>query len=354
MTNSPELSFWKGRAVMVTGHTGFKGGWISHWLYELGAIVHGYALAPPTRPSLFVETKLESRLGSSTVADVRDLASLKTTMNQVSPEIVIHMAAQALVRESYARPVDTFDINLMGTVNLLESVRTTPSVRAVLVITTDKCYENNEWVWPYREADRLGGRDPYSASKAMAELAVESYRESFLAQENIHVATARAGNVIGGGDWSTNRLLPDFFRAMESKEPLRIRSGNALRPWQHVLEPLAGYLKLAELLHKQGPEFAGPWNFGPDEGNNKPVSWVVDHLQAKRKGVLIEADNSAGLYEAQLLTLDSSKAKSRLGWSPRWNLETALKHTLDWHDAWAAGEDMSAVTTRQIRDFSNL
>ncbi len=351
MTGLPDASFWRNRSVFVTGHTGFKGGWLSHWLCDLGSKVHGYALEPPTEPNFFGETQLKNRLASSTIADVRDLKMLAKTLNDASPEIVIHMAAQSLVRESYENPVETFDINVMGTVNLLESLRSTPSVKAVLVITSDKCYENHEWVWPYREVDRLGGRDPYSASKAITELAVASYRDSFLSEGDVNVATARAGNVLGGGDWSKDRLVPDFFRAMESGKPLKVRSGGASRPWQHVLEPLAGYLTLTESLLTGGAEFTGPWNFGPDSDSHKPVSWVVEHLKSQKSEVLWEAVGPAGVHESQLLALDSSKARDRLGWRPRWGLETALAKTLDWHEAWVAGDDMSHVTAEQIRSY---
>lgn len=354
MNSLPDKHFWNEKSVLVTGHTGFKGGWISHWLGFLGARVHGYALAPHTEPSFFVETNLENRIAASALDDVRDLTALTEAMRNASPEVVIHMAAQSLVRESYRHPVDTFEVNLMGTVNLLESARKTASVRAVVVVTSDKCYQNNEWIWPYRESDRLGGRDPYSASKAITELAVASYRDSFMSEANIHVATARAGNVIGGGDWSAHRLLPDFLRAMESGRPLKVRAGGAVRPWQHVLEPLAGYLKLAEFLHSQGSDFAGPWNFGPSDDSHKPVSWVVERLQSLRPAVKLQEQYPSGPHEAQLLALDSSKANAKLGWRTRWDLEAALANTLEWHEAWMAGEDMSATTTGQIERFLTL
>lgn len=351
MSYFPDKGFWNDKSVLVTGHTGFKGGWIAHWLGLLGAKVHGYSLAPPTEPSFFIETKLESRVTTSTLDDVRNLATLTKTMDEASPEIVIHMAAQPLVREAYRNPLDTFEVNLMGTVNLLESARRTPSVKAIVVVTTDKCYRNNEWIWPYRENDRLGGSDPYSASKAITELAVASYRDSFLSEANIHVATARAGNVIGGGDWSRHRLIPDFLRALESGTALKVRSGGAVRPWQHVLEPLAGYLRLAEVLHSEGSAFAGPWNFGPNDDSHKPVSWVVERLQSLRSSVQSEEQYGSGPRESQLLALDSSKAKTKIGWGTRWDLETALTKTVEWHEAWMSGEDMSATTTAQIENF---
>jgi CDP-glucose 4,6-dehydratase len=275
-------------------------------------------------------------------------------MHKVAPEVVIHMAAQPLVRESYANPVETFSTNVMGTVNLMESIRTTPSVEAVVVITSDKCYENKEWLWPYREIDPLGGRDPYSASKGITEIAVASYRDSFLSDAGVRVATARAGNVIGGGDWSSDRLVPDCFRALESGIPLKIRSSNAVRPWQHVLDPLAGYIRLAELLHTRGSEFAGPWNFGPNESSHKPVSWLVEHMRSQMTQLSWEIDLATVVHESRLLTLDSSKARSALGWEPRWDLERSLGQTLRWHKAWASEADMSKISTQQIEEYTSL
>lgn len=345
-------SFWKDKTVFLTGHTGFKGGWIAHWLYELGAAVHGYSLEPPTQPNFFTETNLRNRLARSTIGDIRDIAAFTNALKQAKPDIIIHMAAQPLVRESYNTPVETFSSNVMGTVNILESARQVGTVKAIVNITTDKCYENKEWLWPYRENDRLGGYDPYSASKACAEIAAAAYRNSFLADANIHLASVRAGNVIGGGDWATDRLIPDFLRALDVGETLRIRSPNAIRPWQHVLEPLSGYLLLAEKLYTEGRAFAEAWNFGPNEEDAKSVGWIVKQLCAQIPDARWETENAKQPHEAGLLKLDSSKSKAKLGWTQRWNLETALSKTIEWHQAWRNREDMPAVTSEQIQAYT--
>jgi len=352
MKGFPSSTFWKNRKVLVTGHTGFKGGWISHWLADLGAEVYGYSLNPPAGPSFFVEANLHERLASSSIGDVRHFDVLSKVMADSEPEIVIHMAAQPLVRESYCSPIETFETNLMGTVNLLQSTLGAPSTKTVLVVTSDKCYENREWLRPYTEEDRLGGHDPYSASKAAAELAVASYRGSFLSEAGIQVATARAGNVIGGGDWSADRLVPDFFRAGESGQPLRIRSKDGVRPWQHVLEPLAGYLTLVEMMHQPGPNFSSPWNFGPSQESHKPVSWVLEFLKAQWQDVDLHFTETDNKHESQLLSLDSSKARTHLGWRPRWDLERALSMTINWQEAWIAGANMSDFTSDQIRHYT--
>jgi len=344
-------SFWRGKTVFLTGHTGFKGGWIAHWLYELGAAVHGYSLEPPTEPNFYTETQLQKRLAYSTISDIRDLAALTSALKQTKPDIIIHMAAQTLVRESYNIPVETFAANVMGTVNLLEAARQVGTAKAIVNITTDKCYENKEWLWPYRENDRLGGHDPYSASKACAEIATAAYRNSFLADANIHLASVRAGNVIGGGDWATDRLIPDFLRALDAGETLKIRSPNAIRPWQHVLEPLSGYLLLAEKLYTEGRTFAEAWNFGPNEEDAKSVGWIVNQLCAQIPDARWETENVKQPHEAGLLKLDSSKAKAKLGWAPRWNLETALSKTVEWHQAWRNQEDIAEVTSSQIQAY---
>ncbi len=337
--------------MFLTGYTGFKGGWIALWLTTLGAKVHGFSLPPPTKPSFFEETQLQGRLASSKIGDIRDLESLIKAMQTANPSIVIHMAAQPLVRESYNSPVDTFATNVLGTVNLLEAARKTHSVRAIVNITTDKCYENQEWIWPYRESDRLGGRDPYSSSKACAEHATAAYRDSFLAVAGVHLATVRAGNVIGGGDWAADRLIPDFLRALYAGETLRIRSPHAIRPWQHVLEPLAGYLLLAEALVSQGADYADAWNFGPEEPDAKPVSWIVERLCEKFPNSRYDLEGKPQPHEASLLKLDSSKAKSKLGWAPRWPLEVALRKTLDWHEAWRRSESMADFSQQQIEAY---
>jgi len=346
--------FWKEKRVLVTGHTGFKGGWIAHWLTELGARVHGYALAPPTVPNFFTETRLQERLVSSIIGDIRDLAQLTNAINQAKPDIIIHMAAQPLVRESYNTPVDTFAANVMGTVNVLEAARQVGTAKAIVNITTDKCYENKEWIWPYRENDRLGGHDPYSASKACAEIVAGAYRSSFFAETNIHLASVRAGNVIGGGDWAADRLIPDFLRALDAGEILNIRSPNAVRPWQHVLEPLSGYLILAEKLYEKGESFAEAWNFGPNDEDAKTVGWIVEQLCTQIPGARWEIETTKQPHEAGLLKLDSSKAKARLGWTPHWNLDTALNKTIEWHQAWRNGLDMVEVTCSQISSYQAL
>ncbi len=344
--------FWRDKTVFLTGHTGFKGGWITHWLYELGASVHGYSLEPPTQPNFFTETKLQKRLAGSTIADIRDLAALTSSLKIAKPDIIFHMAAQPLVRESYNTPIETFAANVMGTVNLLEAARQVGTAKAIVNITTDKSYENKEWLWPYRENDRLGGRDPYSASKACAEIAAAAYRSSFLAEAGIHLASVRAGNVIGGGDWASDRLIPDFLRALDAAEILKIRSPTAIRPWQHVLEPLSGYLLLAQKLYRDGSAFAEAWNFGPDDADAKPVSWIVDRLCDRTPSAKWQTENAVHPPEAGLLKLDSSKAKAKLGWAPRWNLEASLNKTMEWHQAWRNREDMAAITTEQIQAYT--
>jgi CDP-glucose 4,6-dehydratase len=344
-------AFWENKTVFLTGHTGFKGGWIAHWLGELGAQVHGYALAAPAQPNFFTQTKLKERLAHSTIGDIRDLDQLSNAMNQAKPDIIIHMAAQSLVRESYKMPVDTFTTNVIGTVNVLEAVRQVGTVKSIVNITTDKCYENKEWLWSYREDDRLGGHDPYSASKVCAELAAAAYRNSFLDEANIQLASVRAGNVIGGGDWAADRLIPDFLCALDKGEILKIRSPNAIRPWQHVLEPLSGYLMLAEKLYEYGTTFAEAWNFGPNDDDAKSVGWIVEQLCVRIPGVHWETEILKQPHEAGLLKLDSSKAKTRLGWAPRWSLETALNKTVEWHQALREAQDMAAVTSAQIKSF---
>jgi CDP-glucose 4,6-dehydratase len=343
--------FWRSRRVFITGHTGFKGGWLSLWLNEWGAEVHGYALTPTTEPNFFSLTDLATRLSTNTIADIRDRTFLVQTMHAAQPEVVFHFAAQSLVRHSYAEPVETYATNVMGTINLLEAARKTSSVKAIVIVTSDKCYENREWVWPYREIEPLGGYDPYSSSKACAELVTAAWRRSFLAKANIHVASVRAGNVIGGGDWSPDRLVPDFIRAYCQKKPLRVRSPHAIRPWQHVLEPLHGYLLLAEKLYTEGEAYAEAWNFGPDERDEKPVQWVVDALCAKTSSMHWVRDDPPSMHEAHTLRLDSTKARTKLGWLPRWNLERALDETWRWYEAWLAGKRMVEISLAQIDDY---
>ncbi len=346
-------TFWRGRRVFVTGHTGFKGGWLTLWLQQLGARVLGYSLAPPTTPSLFVEARVAEGM-ESLQGDVRDLATLCAALRAFEPEVVIHMAAQSLVRLSYVEPVSTFQTNVMGTVHLLEAVRRCPSVRSVVNVTTDKCYENREWVWGYRENEAMGGFDPYSSSKGCAELVTAAYRRSFLDAGPTALASARAGNVIGGGDWAADRLVPDILRAFQDGEPVVVRNPHSTRPWQHVLEPLSGYMRLAERLHTGGQAFAGPWNFGPAESDARPVSWIADRMAAQwghGAGWQIDADAGAP-HEAHYLKLDCSKARSALGFVPHWPLQTALERIVAWHRAWLEGDDMRAHCQREIADFS--
>lgn len=321
------------------------------WLSQLGANVHGYSLEPPTTPNFFTETQLQNRLQSHVIADIRDLKKLTRAMRTAKPSVVIHMAAQPLVRQSYNSPVETFVTNVIGTVNLIEAARQTQTVQAIVNITSDKCYENQEGLWPYREHDRLGGHDPYSSSKACAEIVATAYRDSFLRDTKVHLASVRAGNVIGGGDWATDRLIPDFLRAIDAGKTLRIRSPNAVRPWQHVLEPLSGYLLLAERLVTDGSKFAEAWNFGPEDSDTKPVSWIVERLCKKIPHASWELEVAEQPHEAGLLKLDSSKAKSKLGWVPRWSLETALDKTVEWHKAWRDEQPMGELSLQQIRDY---
>ena len=340
--------FWRGKRVFLTGHTGFKGSWLSLWLQSLGSQVQGYAQAPPTTPSLFEVARVAEGMGS-TIDDVRDLAGLQAAMNAFKPDIVIHMAAQALVRLSYAEPVATYATNVMGTVHVLEAVRQTGGVRAVVNVTTDKCYENREWVWGYREDEAMGGHDPYSSSKGCSELVTSAYRRSFFAAGGPALGSARAGNVIGGGDWALDRLVPDVLRAFGQGQPALIRNPHATRPWQHVLEPLSGYLTLAQRLYEQGGEHAEAFNFGPADDDARPVQWIVQRL-AERWGADAQWQRDGGQHphEAHYLKLDITKARARLGWQPRWPLATALHHIVQWQQAWLAHQDMRAFTLRQI------
>jgi CDP-glucose 4,6-dehydratase len=343
--------FWKGKKVFLTGHTGFKGGWLSLWLHELGAEVHGYALAPNTTPNLFTVANVSKCLASSTIADVRDLSLLTEALQASGADVVFHLAAQPLVRYSYESPVETYSVNVMGTVNLFEAIRKTSSVKAVVNVTTDKCYENREWVWPYREEEAMGGYDPYSSSKGCSELVTAAYRRSFFASSGVSVATARAGNVIGGGDWSSDRLIPDFFRAIDANQVLSVRSPGAIRPWQHVLEPLSGYLTLAEQLYSGGENFAEAWNFGPSDEDARNVEWIVEQLVASVPDAIWQQDENPQPHEANYLKLDSSKARAYLDWQPRWNLETALDSIISWHKNWHQGKNMHDFTLGQIAKY---
>jgi CDP-glucose 4,6-dehydratase len=347
-----ESKFWKGKKVFITGHTGFKGAWLSTWLKNCGSDVAGFALPPNTQPNLFEVAGVAEGMHSIN-GDVRDLKKLTKCMVDFSPEVVIHMAAQSLVRRSYKDPVETYSTNVMGTVNLLEAVRKTVSVKVVINVTTDKCYENKEWVWGYREDDPMGGHDPYSNSKGCSELITRSYRNSFFNYPGAaQIATVRAGNVIGGGDWADERLIPDILKSFAKKKLAVIRNPSAVRPWQHVLEPLSGYLKLSELLYTHGVEYAGGWNFGPNDSDVKSVSVIVEYL-VKRwgGGVGWIHDTSQQPHEAQLLKLDTSKARSNLNWSPKWNLYTSLDRIIEWQKDWLSDGDMKAMTLKQISDY---
>ena len=346
--------FWKDKKVFLTGHTGFKGGWLSLWLTSMGAKVTGYALAPNTAPNLFDVLMIDSLTKKSHIADIRDLASLQKAMLEAEPDVVIHMAAQPLVRYSYANPVETYATNVMGTVHVLESARTIDSVRATVIVTTDKCYENKEWVWGYRENEPMGGFDPYSSSKGCAELVTAAYRQSYFSTPTSinKIASARAGNVIGGGDWSEDRLIPDAIKAFDANVPLMIRNPLATRPWQHVLEPLSGYLILAQALYEQGIAFASGWNFGPRNEDNRAVQEVVDLLISNwGSSARWKKEGSDQPHEANLLKLDCSKAYSQLGWTPKWNLETATQKIVQWQKAYKAKEDMLEISLKQIKEF---
>jgi CDP-glucose 4,6-dehydratase len=347
--------FWRDRRVLLTGHTGFKGAWLALWLQALGARVTGFSSGVPTQPSLYQLARVGEGM-DSVEGDVRDFGSLKAALDAASPEIVFHMAAQALVRRSFREPRLTYEVNVMGTVNLLDAVRRDGNVRVVVNVTSDKCYQNREWEWAYREDEPMGGHDPYSSSKGCSELVTDAFRRSFFGVEgSARVASARAGNVIGGGDWAEDRLIPDLMRAALDARGVSVRSPDAIRPWQHVLNPLDGYLMLAQALWSSA-EFAGGWNFGPAEEDTRPVGWVVRRLaelwpQQLRWVEDVEEPRLA-LHEARSLKLDSSRARARLGWEPRWSLHEGLDATIAWYRALHAGEDMAAVTAAQIEAYA--
>jgi CDP-glucose 4,6-dehydratase len=341
---------WRGRRVLVTGHTGFKGSWLSLWLHALGADVTGFALPPPSEPSLFDAARIDALIAHYE-GDVRDLTAVRAVVEASRPEVIFHLAAQPLVRLSYREPVETYATNVMGTVHLLEAARRAPDVKAIVCVTSDKCYENREWVWPYRENDPMGGHDPYSSSKGCAELVAAAWRSSFFAN-GPGLATVRAGNVIGGGDWATDRLVPDLVRAFEAGAAPLIRSPDAVRPWQHVLEALGGYLQIAERLLAGERQFADAWNFGPSDEDARPVSWIVERMRAAWGGApQPQADHGSRVHEAGLLRLDCSKARAALGWRPALKLEQALDWIVEWHKAVGGGEDARAITLKQIADY---
>lgn len=351
-------AFWQGKRVFLSGHTGFKGSWLSLWLQQMGAELTGYALQAPSDPSLFEVAGVAAGM-RSIVGDIRDAAALTAAMQEARPQIVIHMAAQALVRHSYAHPVETYSTNVMGLVNLFEAVRATPGVKAVVNVTSDKCYENKEWAWGYRENEPFGGYDPYSNSKACAELVTAGYRSSFFnpekyAEHGVALASGRAGNVIGGGDWAEDRLIPDMVRAIGAGRPVQIRSPHAIRPWQHVLEPLSGYLTLAEHLYSEGAAYAEGFNFGPHDTDARPVEWIIERLcQSWGEGAAWQLDAAPQPHEAHYLKLDCSKAHARLRWQPRWNLGQTIDQIVAWHQAHGAGADMRALTLAQIEQYQN-
>jgi CDP-glucose 4,6-dehydratase len=347
-------AFWADRSVLVTGHTGFKGAWLALWLQALGARVTGIADSVPTTPSLYELAGVGGAMRGDVRADVRDHEALQAAFAAAAPEIVIHMAAQAFVRRSFADPRGTYETNVMGTVNVLEAVRATPSVRVVVNVTSDKCYDNREQQRPFVETDPMGGHDPYSNSKGCAELVADAYLRSFFAghADGPRLGSARAGNVIGGGDWGEDRLIPDIMRGAVEGAPIPIRNPDAIRPWQHVLNPLSGYLRLAEALHAD-PALQGGWNFGPAHDDARPVRWIADRLTALWPGQELrwELDDGPHPHEAHHLTLDSSKARERLGWSPTWDLDDALAGIVAWYETLRDGGDLRAVTLAQIAAF---
>ena len=350
---------WQGRRVFLTGHTGFKGGWLVLWLAAKGATVRGYALEPPTEPNLFTQARIADTLEDHR-GDIRDYERLAGSLVEFQPEVVFHLAAQPLVRRSYADPLGTYSTNVMGTANLLEAVRKCPTVRAVVCVTTDKCYQNREWIWPYRETDPLGGHDPYSSSKACAEVVSAAYRDSFfppqrIAEHRVGIATARAGNVIGGGDWSEDRLVPDLIRGFHAARPVPIRHPKAIRPWQHVLEPLQGYISLAERLLAGRAEVAAAYNFGPSDEDAWPVERIADKMVALwGQGANWVHDTGPRVHEAHYLKLDSSKARAELGWRPRLAIEMALEWTVQWYRLWHAGADLFKETNAQIQAYEAI
>lgn len=354
MDSKVSSAFWQGKKVFLTGHTGFKGSWLSLWLQRMGAQVKGFALQPPTTPALFNEANVATGMESE-IGDIRDLAAITASMTAFNPDILIHMAAQPLVRLSYREPVETYATNLMGTVHVLEAARRCSNLRAIVNVTTDKCYENREWEWGYRENEPMGGHDPYSNSKGCSELVTAAYRRSFFNTPNTAaLASARAGNVIGGGDWADDRLIPDILRAFEKQQPVIIRNPLATRPWQHVLEPLSGYLILAEKLYSEGAAFAQGWNFGPRDEDVQPVEWILDHMVVHwGQGASWHLDTDPQPHEAELLKLDISKARARLHWQPQWSLAHTLDTIVDWHRAWLNGEDIRQATLAQIAQYQN-
>ena len=345
-----DQGFWRGKRVFLTGHTGFKGSWLSLWLSSLGAEVKGYALNPPTSPSLFNEAKVSSIIDSQ-IGDIRDQDTLHESMVSFNPDILIHMAAQPLVRYSYNEPIETYEVNVVGTAKVLEVARSCSNLKAIINITTDKCYENDGRTEGYKENDPMGGYDPYSSSKSCAELVTSSYRRSFLQEQGVGLASVRAGNVIGGGDWADDRLIPDILRSFEKNKPVIIRNPKATRPWQHVLEPLSGYLVLAQKLYKDQKEYAEGWNFGPNEQDVKPVDWILNKMIVSWPNSSWKLDESSNPHEAGFLKLDISKSKSKLDWNPVWELSHTLERIISWHKAWLNKENMQIVCLTEIKIY---
>jgi len=344
-------NFWKGKKVFITGHTGFKGGWLVHILKILGAQIKGYALKPDIEPNFFQLTSIEDAIISE-IGDIRDQKKLSASISEFQPEIIFHLAAQPLVRYSYENPKETYEVNVIGTLNLLEIIRKVSAIKAVVLITTDKCYENKEWDYGYREIDPMGGYDPYSSSKGCCELLISSYRNSFFKDTDTKIASARAGNVIGGGDWSVDRLIPDMLKAIENNEEPVLRNPLAIRPWQHVIEPITGYIKLAEKLYSQEKGFDQAWNFGPNDTDCKSVEWIATTLLSLNDCENSwKQDDNFNPHEAQLLKLDISKAKNRLGWNPKWDLKYSLKKIVEWHNVYLSKKDVSQVTRKQIIEY---
>ena len=343
--------FWHGKRVFLTGHTGFKGSWLSLWLTSLGATVKGYALSPPTMPSLFNEAKIDSIIDSQ-IGDIRDQDALHESMTTFNPDILIHMAAQPLVRYSYDAPIETYEVNVIGTAKVLEVARSCINLKAIVNITTDKCYENDERPQGYKESDPMGGYDPYSSSKGCAELVASAYRRSFLQEQDIGLASVRAGNVIGGGDWADDRLIPDILRSFEKNESVVVRNPKATRPWQHVLEPLSGYLVLIQKLYEDQKEYAEGWNFGPNEQDVKPVDWILNKMIVSWPNSSWKLDESSNPHEAGFLKLDISKSKSKLDWNPVWELSHTLEKIIDWHRAWLDKEDIQVICLAEIEEYT--